>query len=413
MADSVSNNYSLGYLGVTSFTPPNFVSVDRAPTPDDYYNYNVGTLWLDITGADQIPAVIPKMNDLYILVKLYRKVAKWVPFTGGKLRFLTGDNGLLIASDQNRNINTLGTANRITVAGNPGTNTLTWDIGSSVALTFNTDVGSATTAANMITFAGGTLIDTVGSGSTLTINLDSAIPITYTTDNGVALPSGSNLDVLGGVGIDTSGAGSTVTIDMTGIVPKQYTTDSGVAVPAAGNLNVIGDGVSISTSGAGSTVAIDSVTGKSAFMVGLDQNEVNVTGDGNAFTIGFDRPLFNIGSDLDLSVGRYTAPQDGIYIFQTAVTLSGAVAPSTASRIAFRNQTANEVWEAVDNDIVTIQELTNGFWTFNASISLALDAGDIMGVVVRVESGPKTVSVESGSPTFPLSWFSGSLIADL
>lgn len=326
MAESVFNNYSLGYLGVTSFTPPNFISLEKAPTTDDYYNFNVGTLWLDITGSHQDPPVIPEISDLYILVKLNNHVATWVPFTSGNLRFLTGDSGGLVSPDGNKNINTLGTANRITVTGNPGTNTLTWDIGAFIADTYVCDVGSATPAANI--------------------------------------------------------------------------------------LNVLGDGVNTDTSGAGNTITIDSAPGSSAFMADITANIDNVTGNGTGYLILFDRTIFNRGSDFDTSTGIYTVPSDGIYYFATTVTVS-EVGTASLNRIGFSVDNSTEVWECIDVELSAIEAAITGFWRFNASITLPLDAGQTVQVLIRAQAaGGDTVDVESGGSSPAVTWFSGSKIAN-
>ena len=151
------------YLGVEAPTPPNFQRNKRAPTPKDYSNYRVGDLWLhDKPNTD--------IEDLFILVSKANLIATWLKIGFGGIRFLTGDTGGLVGIDGNSNINQLGTASHIVTTGTPGNNTITWDIGPTIADTYVCDVGSATPVANILNVLGdGVNISTAGVGNTITI----------------------------------------------------------------------------------------------------------------------------------------------------------------------------------------------------------------------------------------------------
>ena len=97
----------------------------------------------------------------------------------GSVSSLTGDSGGPVFPT-GWNIDTLGTAGKITVTGNPVTSTLTWDLDGSVAQSFPTDSGTATSAAGVLNVYGGTAgrnINTSGSGNTINIDLDNAITL--------------------------------------------------------------------------------------------------------------------------------------------------------------------------------------------------------------------------------------------
>lgn len=81
---------------------------------------------------------------------------------------LTGDIGGPVSPDGSGNINTFG-GNNLTVTGNPGTNTLTFDVDGTVADTYAADSGTATPAGGVLTVTGAPLFETSGAGSTLTI----------------------------------------------------------------------------------------------------------------------------------------------------------------------------------------------------------------------------------------------------
>lgn len=166
----------------------------RAPTATDIF-YNLGTLWLNTA-----------TRNVYILVSLsgpvigtpVARTAVWLLFAGGAVGdvlTLTGDNAVAVPPTGAGNINVLGTANRISVTGNAGTNTLTLNTGATIATTYTEDAGNAVPAAGNLNIFGGTNMATAGAGSTVTLNFtnantawtpnfqinNSSVGITYTT----------------------------------------------------------------------------------------------------------------------------------------------------------------------------------------------------------------------------------------
>jgi len=93
------------------------------------------------------------------------------------LKTLTGDIGVAVGVDGANNINLVGIA-PVTITGDPLTNELAISFAAAVANQFDTDVGSATPALNILTVAGGTNINSAGAGSTVTVNLNDAITLT-------------------------------------------------------------------------------------------------------------------------------------------------------------------------------------------------------------------------------------------
>lgn len=102
-----------------------------------------------------------------------------------------------------------------TIVFTPGANTLNLEASASVAISFVTDTGTATPAANIINIVGGTGIDTQGVGDQVTINVDVDVATQYTADSGSAVPAANNLDVVGGNVVTTSGATDTLTVELT------------------------------------------------------------------------------------------------------------------------------------------------------------------------------------------------------
>lgn len=245
------------------------------------------------------------------------------------LETLTGNTGGAVPPDAAGNIDILGSA-PITVAGNPGTNTLTIDTDGTLAITYTEDTGTATAAADNLNVFGDATQGSVtsGAGSTITItNSDAsetqkgvleistdaesiagtatnvavvpsslAAKLGTQTANGIAYgagtaaalgwtsepsdgqliigatgapPAAASLTSSGGTITVTPGA-NTLNIDTDGSIAVSYTTDSGSAVPAAGVLQVLG-GTNMNTAGATNVVTINldtTLTGLTSVEVG-------------------------------------------------------------------------------------------------------------------------------------------------
>jgi len=127
---------------------------------------------------------------------------------------LTGNTGGAVPPTGG-NINVVGTG-VVSVAGNPGTSTLTISVDDTVATTYDTDSGTATPAGNILDIFGSAGITTSGAGNVVTISTDGSFATTYDTDSGTATPAAGILDIVGASNITTSGVGNTVNISVAG-----------------------------------------------------------------------------------------------------------------------------------------------------------------------------------------------------
>ena len=157
-----------------------------------------------VTGApgDKNDAGLASFNDTQFTVD----ADGYVAIKGGAdlpgIQTLTGDTGGAIGPDASGDIGVVG-GTGVTVAGT--TNTLTINAASATPLSFPTDSGTATPAANALTIAGGTGINTSGSGATATVNLDSPVletnggtgTATYTTGDILYSDASNSLAKLG------------------------------------------------------------------------------------------------------------------------------------------------------------------------------------------------------------------------
>lgn len=134
--------HPLSYMGDNPTTPPDFYSINRDPGPTDWQDFTLCDYWLNTL-----------TQDVWVLVSLNNNIAKWVKFAGGNgsVLSLTGNTGGPVFPLAG-NINVIGDGVGITIAGNPGTHTLTASLvgGGQAAQSFVTDSGTATPIAGVI-----------------------------------------------------------------------------------------------------------------------------------------------------------------------------------------------------------------------------------------------------------------------
>lgn len=155
------------YLGVRAKNPPELIKETRNPGPSDY-QFQIGTLWVNITGVDS-----------FQLVGLSGQTATWVSLGGGttQIATLTGDTGGAISPTAG-NINILGgtgasvagAGSTLTVnvtGGGLKTTVVTADTPMAVNNSYVTNkAGTAATMTLPATAAVGSVIRVSGLGST-------------------------------------------------------------------------------------------------------------------------------------------------------------------------------------------------------------------------------------------------------
>lgn len=243
------------YMGTNANQPTDFRTQSFDPTSNDSKNFYLGTWWLNTTTL-----------ALWYLASLSGNVATWQRVTLDGIETLTGNTGGAVSPDNVGNIDVVGDGVTITIAGNPGTNTLTASVMGAVATSFPTDAGIATPAAGILNVFGGTAgrdINTTGAGNTVRVHLNNAITlgdlaVITTGNNAITLTSG-NL-TLSGTGAGAAGnilMPNTSTDGRQGVLLKGGTR----FISNVGTSNTfVGEGSgNFTTTGAGTNVGVGSL----------------------------------------------------------------------------------------------------------------------------------------------------------
>lgn len=420
----------LAYAGANAVQPPDFVTKSRPPTANDSKNFYLGQIWLD-TGTNTPPT----SSDIYMLVSLVGNQATWVNFSGGAgtIQTLTGNTGGAVGPDGAFNINVVGDGTTISVAGNPGTHTLTIStVGTGVVNTLTGNSGGAVSpTAGNINVLGTGVITVVGNPgtSTLTVTPSGSIASSFITNpaTGTATPAAGVLTFTNGNNITFTAGGSSVAAAVTGTTNRSLQlgnasgslTSLGVATngqlpigstganPVLATLTA-GAGISI-TNGAGSiTIAQTVVAERPTFIYRLNRED-NVSGDG---TVHFMGSVTAMTSILDNTGGAFfpgngaglgavfTAPIEGIYFFSMNPEVDIAVGGGNEYQLQFITSTRNPgVANLPTRNRVGNFFGINGGLVVSCSTTIELNVGDTVQFKFASFGGAKTDSLCVNSTT--------------
>ena len=141
-----------------------------------------------------------------------------------------------------------------------GANTVTIGVTGAVAMSFPTDAGTATPAANALTVAGGTNIGTAGAGSTVTVNLDAALTgiTSITGANGCSFQTGITAgDTLLLKAYNNTTAGYDTFATLTANLVPTFDLATGTTIGGAYIYRAGGTDVSVADGGTGASTLAD------------------------------------------------------------------------------------------------------------------------------------------------------------
>jgi len=181
----------------------------------------------------------------------------------GPVNTLTGNTGGPVPPDGSGNINVIGSG-VISVAGNPGTSTLTITGTGSIPSSFATDSGTAVPSGGVLTVHGVSPLTTSGSGSTVSISIGSVIPIADGGTNATSMANTDGVVYFDGTRLVTTAVGTAtyvLTSNGAGLAPTFQAAASGGIVTLDGDSgSATGSTVTISGGTTGLTTTASSAT---------------------------------------------------------------------------------------------------------------------------------------------------------
>ncbi len=240
----------LSYIGFDAQQPTDIKLNNRDPLTSDRRNVYLGTWWLNTT-----------TQELFYLAALANGEATWISVSSsvGGIMTLTADSGGAVSPDVNGNIHVIGDVTTVLITGDVLTNTLTISAQDATVLTSLTgnSGGPVEPTAGNINVVGTGIISIAGNPgtSTLTISQATSAATSFPTQSGTAVPSLGVLNIIGSGGLSTTGSGNTVTAVGGSSLATSFITSpaTGTAIPAAGVLT-FASGTNETISAVGSTV---------------------------------------------------------------------------------------------------------------------------------------------------------------
>jgi hypothetical protein len=401
------------YMGVEASSPPQFVYFKRDPTTQDYYNFNIGTIWLN---------TITVPERIWILVNMAQHVATWVQLltgAGGAVQFQTAD-GLQAVPDVTGTLFVPG-GTLITTATAPNANSVEISVTNGGDGQIIIGQGANPPVWGDLTSVGGTVTITPDhTGPAINLEVVGAPGATDYRGNdwppNFATPAADILNIVGdGVNINTTGAGNTVTINL--IQPGAgiaYHADNGVDAHPLGNvLNIVGDGVNTVTVGVGNSIGISLlapiVPFRSAFSYRCSITPASQTGDGTVAVVLCPTIIFDLNGDFNGATSTFTAPRTGTYFFrgQVEMQIQGGGGPNQYLQTYMVSTTTTYV----SNNVNWTNIHMGGQFDAAHDVIMQLTAGNTVQFKYSVSGGAvKNISYQPGANGHNTT-FSGFLIS--
>ena len=352
-------------MGVNPVTPVPFVCRPFDPTPTDYANFILGTVWLNTT-----------TEAIWWLVRKANFVSTWMQIaaSSGELSTLTGNNNIPVAPLAG-NINIVGDGTTINVVGDAATHTLT--------------------------------ISALGTGITETLTGDTGVAIDPIAGNINVITGLSTLNAGASVSLDGDNSNATLTFNVTDIRSNTFIGKGSGNTPLIGTDNVglgaltlaaISTGVS--NTALGTAAGINLTIGSDNILIGFNSGD-NLTSD--------EHDNIVIGNDGVSSVN------DAIYIgtvgTQTTNFQAGiyGVEPTETNEIVSVNSATGQLgsftFTDINGDVALPQDGTILFTSSNSSVTITASdntlnfeaVGGGSGTVSGLQGDNAVVALPNGS----------------
>ncbi len=144
---------------------------------------------------------------------------------------------------------------------------------------------------------------------------------------------------------------------------------------------------------------------KPAFQADLTSDPPKLLPSGQTVAIVFDTSQFDQGHNYDPSTGRFTAPVDGVYQFETTVSLGGLDPEGRDCDLSV--VTSSHTYHY---DPGRLSPNPRGRADLHFSVLTPMKAGEIAAVTIDLHSGRGLISVRGGVLRDPVTTFSGFLV---
>jgi hypothetical protein len=268
----------------------------------------------------------------------------------------------------------------------PGANTLNIDTDETIPDTFNTDDGAATPASRTLTVAGGSNINTEGSGSTVTVNLNNSVSVSGSLAAGTTVTGATGLIATTG-GITATG-NSSINASGTGTTAIGTGTNSGTI--ALGNTNsgaftidcgTAGINIGVTANNHITTLGSTNATSATIVQGGTGAGGVQITANDGGIEMNSGSGTINISANAA----------------NTAVNIATNATVVKALTLGSLNSTSSTAIQGGSNGIALTA--TNGAITANSGTGTVGISTDATATTINIATGAgvKTTTLGSGN----------------
>lgn len=142
-----------------------------------------------------------------------------------------------------------------------------------------------------------------------------------------------------------------------------------------------------------------------AFLVTVDSDITNVTGDNTVYSVVFDNTEFDVGSNF--SSTTFTAPVAGKYYFSAGVQVGSVTASYTLIKLGIVTTSNSYQFDLLDPGSIQ----SSGYLGLTGSVIANMAASDTAYMTVRVGNSAKVIDITGNTTAGAVvNWFGGYLL---